>query len=94
VKNPRSRSAWLSWRPSERARTGARKLESEVGSDTKLAELNTELTRLSTLVEGMEAELATAESDEDAARFHEAKMRALAASAKLVTRRSKPSLLR
>src|SRR5262245_422990 len=61
------------------------KLESEVGSDAKLAELNTQLTRLSGLVEGIEAELATAESDEDTARFHEAKMRALAASAKLVS---------
>jgi chromosome segregation protein len=60
-------------------------LESEAGSDTKLAELNAELTRLSTLVEGIEAELATAESDEDTARFHEATMRALAASAKLVS---------
>jgi chromosome segregation protein len=60
-------------------------LESESGSDTKLAELNAELTRLSTLVEGIETQLATAESDEDAARFHEAKMRALATSAKLVS---------
>jgi chromosome segregation protein len=61
------------------------RLEADVGGDTKLAGLNAELSRLSALVEGIEAELAEAEQEEDAARFHEAKMRALAASAKLVS---------
>lgn len=61
------------------------KLDAESGGDTKLAELNAELARLATLVEGIEAELTEAEADEDAARFHEAKTRALAASARLVS---------
>ncbi len=59
--------------------------EAENDSDSGLTDLNAELTRLATLVERIEAELATAETDEDAARFHEAKTRALAASAKLVS---------
>ncbi len=54
-------------------------------SDTGLTELKAELARLGALVEEIEAGLATAEADEDAARFHEAKTRALAASAKLVS---------
>jgi chromosome segregation protein len=59
--------------------------EAESDSDSGLTDLKPELSRLATLVEGIEAELATAEADEDAARFHEAKTRALATSAKLVS---------
>ena len=62
---------------------GDRESESETGSG--LTELNAELARLSTLAEGIEAELAAAEAEEEEARFHEAKTRALAASATLVS---------
>jgi chromosome segregation protein len=59
--------------------------EAETDSDSGRTELNAELARLSASVEGIEAELATAEAEEEQARFYEAKTRALAASAKLVS---------
>jgi len=59
--------------------------EAETGSDSRLAELKVELARLSSAAEAIEAELAAAEAEEEQARFHEAKTRALAASAKLVS---------
>jgi len=62
---------------------GHREAESE--SDSGLAELKAELARLTSAAEAIEAELAAAEAEEEQARFHEAKTRALAASAKLVS---------
>jgi chromosome segregation protein len=59
--------------------------EAETDSGSGLTELNAELARLSASVEGIEAELAAAEAEEEQARFYEAKTRALAASAKLVS---------
>jgi chromosome segregation protein len=62
---------------------GHREAESDV--DSGLSTLNSELARLSASAESIEAELAAAEAEEEQARFHEAKTRALAASAKLVS---------
>jgi chromosome segregation protein len=59
--------------------------EAESGIDGGLAGLHADLARLSTSVEVIEVELAAAEAEEEEARFHEAKTRALAASAKLVS---------
>jgi chromosome segregation protein len=59
--------------------------EAESDSDSGLSTLNSELACLSASAESIEAELAAAEAEEEQARFHEAKTRALAASAKLVS---------
>jgi chromosome segregation protein len=59
--------------------------EAESDTDSGLTELNAKLARLSAIVEGIEAELTAAEAEEEETRFHEAKARALAASAKLVS---------
>lgn len=58
-------------------------LETETGGATKLVELKAEIARLSTLMEETETALATAEADEEHARAEEARLRSLAASAKL-----------
>ncbi len=59
--------------------------EAESDSDSGLVELKAELARLTASAEAIETELAAAEAEEEQARFHEAKTRALAASAKLVS---------
>ena len=59
--------------------------EAESDSDSGLVELRAELARLTASAEAIETELAAAEAEEEQARFHEAKTRALAASAKLVS---------
>jgi chromosome segregation protein len=59
--------------------------EAESDGDSGLTSLNADLVRLSASADSIEAALAAAESEEDEARFHEAKTRALAASAKLVS---------
>ncbi|MEZ5827234.1 MAG: chromosome segregation SMC family protein [Hyphomicrobiales bacterium] len=59
------------------------KLEAETGGDVKLVELHGEAQRLSGRVQETETELAAAEAHEEQARAEEARLRALAASAKL-----------
>jgi chromosome segregation protein len=59
------------------------KLETSSGGETNLVALNTDLARLSGLVETLEAELAASEASEEAAQAREAESRAAAASAKL-----------
>jgi chromosome segregation protein len=59
------------------------KLEAESGGDAKLAELRAETTRLAMLVQETETTLAASEADEEQARSEEARLRGLAASAKL-----------
>src|SRR6187549_1136823 len=59
--------------------------EAESDSDSGLVELRAELARLTASAEAIETELAAAEAEEEQARFQEAKARALAASAKLVS---------
>jgi len=60
-------------------------LEAESDSDSGLVELRAELARLTASAEAIETELAAAEAEEEQARFQEAKARAIAASAKLVS---------
>jgi chromosome segregation protein len=59
--------------------------EAKSFGDCGLVELRAELAHLTTSAEAIETELAAAEAEEEQARFQEAKTRALAASAKLVS---------
>ncbi len=58
-------------------------LEAESGGEAKLAELKAEAARLAALVQETETELLNAETAEEEARAEEARLRGLAASAKL-----------
>ena len=58
-------------------------LDAESGGEAKLAELKAEAAKLAALVQETEAELVTAETTEEQARAEEARLRGLAASAKL-----------